>query len=420
MSKTVRIVDLFAGIGGLRNGVVNAIEKHGDKAEIVFVSEIKKPAIATLKLNHPNEEINGDITKVNEKEAPDHDLLLAGFPCQAFSFAGVRKGFTDTTKGTLFFDTARIIAEKKPKYFILENVEGIIQHDPDPQDRKAPVGRTLVTILDTLRSLGYNVQWELLEATHFGVPQARRRIFISGWLGDDKERPKALQGLTTPVKSILEKNKKESDEKVITFSKLLFANYTAKFLLGKAIRDKRGGANNIHSWNIEYWGKTSLEERELLERLALESRKKSWSIINKVHYTDGMPLSVANIMTFTNMPKAKLVKMLNKLVKQTYLFEENGTYRIYSGKLSFPIARILHPDAPAPTLVATDADRIGVVDGKNVRRLTNTEIKRLFGFKDDFKLPKDLPRRQIFDLFGNSVVSPVAEAVADALIYKNN
>ena len=417
MSKTYKIVDLFAGIGGLRNGVVKSIESHGDKAEIVFTSEIKKTAIATLLENFPDETITGDITQVDENEVPDHDILLAGFPCQAFSFAGTRKGFQDATKGTLFFDTARIINAKKPAYFILENVEGLITHDPDPKAPKAPYGRTLTTILTTLQQIGYNVSWGLLDASLYGVAQARKRIFIVGSLTHTPVMP-APSKTATPVAKFLQKNIKEADSKVNSFSTLLTSHYSIDFLKGKAIRDKRGGPNNIHSWNIEYWGKTSLQERELLENLALESRKKSWSIINKIHYTDGMPLSIDNILTFTKMSKTTLTKTLEKLVKQGYLYKEpNQTYRIYSGKLSFPIARILDPAQPTPTLVATDADRIGVCDGKKVRRLTDTEIKRLFGFPDNYKMPKNLPRRQIFDLFGNSVVSPVAQKVVDSLLY---
>lgn len=417
MSKTFKIVDLFAGIGGLRNGVVNSIESHGDKAEIVFTSEIKPTAIKTLLTNFPDEPITGDITKVNENDVPDHDILLAGFPCQAFSFAGTRKGFQDTTKGTLFFDTARIINAKKPSYFILENVEGLITHDPDPNSPKMPYGRTLTTILTTLQQIGYNVSWGLLDASKYGVAQARKRIFIIGSLTHQPVMPLPSK-TSTPVAKFLQKNITESDQKVVKFSDLLTSHYDIEFLKGKAIRDKRGGPNNIHSWNIEYWGTTNQKERDLLENLALESRKKSWSIINKVHYTDGMPLSIDNILTFTKMPKAQLQKTLDKLVKQGYLYREpNNTYRIYSGKLSFPIARILDPTRPTPTLVATDADRIGVCDGKNVRRLTDREIKRLFGFPDNYKLPKELTRRQIFDLFGNSVVSPVAQAVTTSLIY---
>lgn len=418
MSKTYKIVDLFAGIGGLRNGVVEAIEKHGDKAEIVFTSEIKPAAIKTLLANFPEEPISGDITKINENDIPEHDILLAGFPCQAFSFAGTRKGFQDTTKGTLFFDTARILKAKKPSYFILENVEGLITHDPDPANPKAPYGRTLTTILDTLKNIGYKINWGLLDASYYGVAQARKRIFIVGSLTHSPNMPQP-SATPTAVAKTLQKNVKEKDEKVITFSKLLTSHYDINFLKGKAVRDKRGGPNNIHSWNIEYWGKTSTEERQLLEVLALESRKKSWSIINKVNYTDGMPLSIDNIMTFTSHSKTKIQKMLDKLVKQGYLYREpNNTYRIYSGKLSFPISRILDPAYPTPTLVATDADRIGVCDGKNIRRLTDVEIKRLFGFKDNYIIPKSLTRRQIFDLFGNSVVSPVATAVATSLIYK--
>lgn len=162
-------IDLFAGIGGMRI----AFQNLGGKC--VFSSEWEKNAQYTYDLNF-GEVPFGDITKINEKEVPNHDVLVAGFPCQAFSIAGRREGFEDT-RGTLFFDVARIIKEKHPKAFFLENVKGLINHDK---------GRTLSIILKTLRDdLDYYVpDPKIINAKDFGVPQNRERIFIVGFRRD--------------------------------------------------------------------------------------------------------------------------------------------------------------------------------------------------------------------------------------------
>jgi DNA (cytosine-5)-methyltransferase 1 len=170
-------IDLFAGIGGIRHG----FEKMGGRC--VFTSEWNKYAQKTYLANFPHEEghrLEGDITQVDAADVPDHDVLLAGFPCQPFSIAGVSKknalgrphGFQDTTQGTLFYDVARIIAEKKPKAFLLENVKNLVSHDK---------GKTFQTILDVLRDeLGYEVHYRVIDGKHF-VPQHRERIIIVGF-----------------------------------------------------------------------------------------------------------------------------------------------------------------------------------------------------------------------------------------------
>ena len=177
MAKKIRFIDLFAGIGGIRKGFELACEELGFESECVFTSEIKPHAIEILKQNHPGEEIHGDITKIEADEIPSFDFLLAGFPCQAFSAAGRRLGFSDT-RGTLFFDVERILKEKKPYGFILENVEGLVNHDKEnPKDK---IGRTLSIILEHLELAGYKVSWRVLNANAFGVPQDRKRIYIIG------------------------------------------------------------------------------------------------------------------------------------------------------------------------------------------------------------------------------------------------
>ena len=159
-----KFIDLFAGIGGMRI----PFEKIG--GECIFTSEMDKYAQITYKENFGSIP-EGDITEIHEKEIPPHDLLLAGFPCQAFSQAGKREGFEDT-RGTLFFDVARILDFHKPKAFLLENVKGLKNHDQ---------GKTLQTIERVLHRMNYSLFIEVLNAKHFGLPQNRERIFIVGF-----------------------------------------------------------------------------------------------------------------------------------------------------------------------------------------------------------------------------------------------
>lgn len=193
----LRFIDLFCGIGGFRFASANAFQKLGINSECVFSSDIDKYAQISYEANF-NECPVGDITKVNAIDIPDFDLLFAGFPCQAFSICGLMKGFEDATRGTLFFDIARIIKEKQPQAFVLENVKNLASHNN---------GETLKTILHTLREeLGYCVDYRLLNALDFGLPQKRERILIVGSKKPFKmdwdfviDQPKTLE-------DILEKN----------------------------------------------------------------------------------------------------------------------------------------------------------------------------------------------------------------------
>jgi DNA (cytosine-5)-methyltransferase 1 len=138
----------------------------------VGYSEIDKYAVEIYQKRFPDHKNYGDITKIKPSKLPDFDLLVGGFPCQAFSIAGKRKGFKDT-RGTLFFDIARILRSKKPRLFVLENVKGLLSHDS---------GNTFKTIISTLAKLGYDIQWQVLNSKNFGVPQNRERVFIIGHL----------------------------------------------------------------------------------------------------------------------------------------------------------------------------------------------------------------------------------------------
>lgn len=165
-----RFIDLFAGIGGIRLG----FEHVG--GHCVFSSEFDEDACTTYEANF-GEHPSGDITKTEAKDIPDFDILLGGFPCQAFSIIGKKEGFANETCGTLFFDIERILTEKRPLAFMLENVRNLTAHDN---------GNTFRVIKEHLSALGYHVYAKVLNALDYGVPQNRERIFIVGFLDDVK------------------------------------------------------------------------------------------------------------------------------------------------------------------------------------------------------------------------------------------
>lgn len=195
-NTSIKFIDLFAGIGGIRKGF------EDKNTECVFSSEWDKYAAQTYEANY-GEKPYGDITKINEKDIPDHDILLAGFPCQPFSNIGKRQGFAHETQGTLFFDVLRILKEKRPQAFLLENVKGLVNHDK---------GNTFKVIQKSLsEELGYTIYHKVLDAQDFGLPQRRERIIIVGFRPDldvtDFQFPKG-SNKRVPVKDILESNPK--------------------------------------------------------------------------------------------------------------------------------------------------------------------------------------------------------------------
>lgn len=168
---SVRFIDLFCGIGGFRIAAEHVCEEHGLEPVCVFSSDIDPDAQRAYEANF-GEMPAGDITKIDAEDIPHHDILFAGFPCQPFSICGDRMGFEDT-RGTLFFDIARILAARRPRAFVLENVKQLQGHNH---------GQTLRRIMETLRELGYHADYRVLNALDFGVPQKRERVFIVGFL----------------------------------------------------------------------------------------------------------------------------------------------------------------------------------------------------------------------------------------------
>lgn len=190
----IKFIDLFCGIGGFRFAAEEVFAKHRLPFQCVFSSEIDPHARAAYRANF-GETPSGDITQINERDIPDHDLLFAGFPCQPFSIIGHGRGFDDT-RGTLFFDIARILAAKRPRAFILENVKRLIGHNR---------GETLKKILHVLRDeLGYTVYYKSLNALDYGLPQKRERVILVGFKRPAEFEFPPKQAQYTPLEKILE------------------------------------------------------------------------------------------------------------------------------------------------------------------------------------------------------------------------
>lgn len=240
-NSNLTFIDLFAGIGGIRMGF------EDENTKCVFSSEWDKFASMTYEANY-GEKPYGDITKINEEDIPDHDVLLAGFPCQPFSNIGKREGFLHETQGTLFFDILRILKKKLPKMFLLENVKGLLNIDN---------GKTFDTIIKSLRSLKYSVFYEVLDAQNFGLAQKRERIMIVGFRKDlnitEFKFPKGNLNQKIPISSILEHNPKG-----YSISEHLQKNYLFK---------KNDGKPQIVDFNTNAPAKTLVATYHKIQRL---------------------------------------------------------------------------------------------------------------------------------------------------------
>ena len=309
-------------------------------------------------------------------------------------------------------------------------MEGLVNHDKIEQHK--PTGQTLEIILIALENLGYKTTWKVLDSSHFGLAQQRKRVFIVGTL-DYKVSLENFKRKSATLDLILEQNLPIDNSKTID---LLLKHYELKDLPGKSLKDKRGGTSNIHSWDIELKGKTTKAQRELLNELLKARRNKKWGELKGIVWMDGMPLTLNEIKTFYDHPKLK--ENLEDLVAKGYLVFEHpkdlvqlisGTnkksvrvrredlpkgYNIVAGKLSFEISKILDPKGVTPTLVATDLDRMMVIEKQGLRKLSIVEMLRLFGFEDSMRV--DLKRAEIVDLLGNSVPVNIVESVSERLI----
>ena len=317
----IKYIDLFAGVGGIRLGVSRALSNNGIKSKCVLSSEINEKACETYQLNF-GEHPSGDVKLIDEVEP--FDLLLGGFPCQPFSYAGKRKGFGDT-RGTLFFEIERLLEKYRPKAFLLENVRGLYTHDE---------GRTFNTIMDKLHNLGYGTYDLLQNSSNFGVPQNRVRLYIVGILGAAPE----MRLVTDLGASDSHKYKRNSmelslfnekprcrvgdvlepevDEKYYCSAKFQQMLHEAvgedlNILHGYRLIDYRGG-QSLHSWELGMKGKCSDAEIRFMNALIQNRRKPIFGTEQ-----DGKKLTLEQIKTFYSDSNIK--EVVASLLEKRYL-----------------------------------------------------------------------------------------------------
>ncbi|MEM5480806.1 DNA (cytosine-5-)-methyltransferase [Pseudoalteromonas fuliginea] len=399
----IKFIDLFAGTGGVRLAFEQACKELNIRSKCVFSSEIDKNAAASYELNFEENPLS-DITTIDT--IPEFDFLLAGFPCQAFSYAGKQKGFEDETRGTLFFDILRILKKNKPKYLFLENVRGLTTHDK---------GNTFRVIQEALTSLGYSIDFTLLNSSEFGVPQNRVRIYIVGVL--DGEAKLSLESNLGAADT----NKYIGKDGSLTVEDILEVDVDKKYycteLFQKQLRgvvgddlsklnsyrlsDYRGG-KTIHSWDLGIKGKCSNNEAEFLNLLIANRRKKIFGT-----HQDGKSLTREQILTFYK--KSDFEAVTSSLIDKGYLKVIDDKYKPVCGNMSFEVFKFLDPKGISITLTASDSNRLGIVQNNIPRRLTPRECARLQGYPDTYKLINN--DNAVYKQMGNGVSVPVIRKV---------
>lgn len=413
--KTIRFIDLFSGIGGMRLAFEAAARSLNLETECVLSSEINPDAQLVYQTNFCDTP-SGDIRLIDQ--LPEHQILLAGFPCQSFSYAGKKAGFGDT-RGTLFFEMVRLIDTFKPQAFIFENVRGLVSHDS---------GQTLETIKGEMTDRGYSFDYFVLNSSNFSLPQNRVRVYLVGILNaspqfrlvsdlgpkdshsSNHQQLSLFSPLSQPVTvaDILEDNpdaKYDCSPEFVNALKQIVNNEFDR-LHGIRLIDYRGG-NSIHSWELSLRGECSLDEIELMNLFILKRRNKEFG-----HHQDGKLLTKEQIATFFDRPN--LDKILDSLVKKKYLQRNNQLYKPVSGNFSFEVYKFLDPAKVSVTVVASDANRLGVYHNHRVRRITPREAARLQGFPDNFSLHSNDDKA--YHQLGNSVSVNVVKTVAEEVI----
>ena len=358
--KPIRYLDMFAGIGGFRTGLTNA----GDIFVPVGWCEIDKYAQRAYRALYETEGeyFCDDATKIDTAQLPEIDLITAGFPCQPFSVSGRRLGFTDT-RGTLFHEIVRVAEARRPAYLLLENVPGLLNHEG---------GKTFATILTAIHELGYSLEWCVLNSTHFGVPQQRKRVYIVGYLDS------RLSGKIFPLAT---RN-------------------------GAALKQVIPGGQGQRVYSPE--GAST----------CLTAQGGGWGAKTGLYFIDMNPdpLVTHESRCITARYEAGVGKRRGERSgviisgARAVLTPERETVR-QQGR------RMKKPEEPMFTLTAMD--RHGVEYNGRIRRLIPQECFRLQGYTDEqFQkvLWAGIPEAQLYKMAGNSVTTHVVTAVAKKLV----
>jgi DNA (cytosine-5)-methyltransferase 1 len=417
----MKFIDLFAGTGGMRLGFEQAMQQFNIETQCVLSAEIDPKACQSYELNF-GENPYRDITTINEIEP--FDFMLAGFPCQSFSYAGKQKGFGDT-RGTLFFEVERLLKLHQPIGFLLENVRGLTTHDN---------GRTFQTIINSLEKIGYKVDYFLLNSSNFGVPQNRVRIYIVGLR--DRQPNLTLESDVGAADShtfkyqanqlslfaerkpqrILVKDILENDVDPKYFCSELFVKQLSKVvgndfyqLDGVRLIDYRGG-NSIHSWELGIKGDCTANEIEFMNLLISNRRKKIFG-----EHQDGKSLTKDQILTFYH--RQDFEEVTQSLMQKGYLSLKNHRFNPVCGNMSFEVFKFLDPNSISITLTASDTNRLGIVQNNIPRKITPRECARLQGYPESYKLLND--DSAVYKQMGNGVSVPVIQAILTNLIEHN-
>lgn len=357
----MKYVSLFAGVGGFDL----ALNRAGN--ECVYVNEWDKYSAITYEKNFEHRPDTRDITTVPSNDIPDHELLVGGFPCQSFSIAGKRRGFDDT-RGTLFFEIARILKDKKTKYFILENVKGLLSHDN---------GNTFKTIIATLDELGYDCEWQVLNSKNFGVPQNRERVFIVGHLrGTPRPKVFPFTGENNPT-----------DEKRTT---------SEPMVIGSSQKHAKVSTNGIVPTLSSAMGLGG-GQTPMIQQLN-----------NPTHSNDRVYSEKGLSPTLNTMQGGRRQPFVALTERRT---EEAKRLRRLGVVKDTRNLKKLEPreDELANTVTTGDVKNSSLTDGARIRRLTPLECERLQGFPDNWT--EGVSDTQRYKQMGNAVTVNVVEAI---------
>ena len=385
----MKFLDLFAGIGGFRMG----LESLGH--ECVGFCEIDKFARKSYKAIYDTKgevELH-DITQVTNEEWRKFrgtvDIICGGFPCQAFSIAGKRKGFLDETRGTLFFEIARAAKEIKPPLLFLENVKGLLSHDK---------GRTFRTILSTLAELGYDAEWQVLNSKNFGVPQNRERVFIIGHLRGRSERTIfPIRGESPTVDSCKPKRLGNGSKIAIP-------------VLTPDRAKKRQNGRRFKTAGEPMFTLTSQDRHGIVIAGRLPSARQQ---SGRVYSSDGLAQTLSTMQGGDQEPKIAI--KIKEATKQGYTIAEQGDSINFSvpnsktrrGRVGKQVAQTLD----------TSCNQATLTKDMRIRKLTPRECWRLQGFPDwAFDKAQEVnSKTQLYKQAGNSVTVNVIKAIAQNL-----
>lgn len=394
MAEPLKVLSLFAGCGGLDLGFKQA------GFELVWANEIDPHACLTYKNNIGNHVYEGDIRDIQRDNLPaDIDIVIGGFPCQGFSMAGKRD--VNDERNFLYREMKRIIGLVKPRFFVAENVRGLISMEK---------GRVLEKILNDFRELGYHVDYRLLYAPDFGVPQERYRIFIVGTI--EEEDIPFPEPYVYPYKTV-----RETIGDIISLGALSNHEITQKWphtynlimqriAEGQKLCNSRHGNSSVYTWDIpEVYGEVTDEETEILLTIAKNRRHKIYGP------KDGNPLSASVISSLIGWEIERVYPIIESLINKEYLIEKDNKFDIT--KATFTRFKRLSWDTPSPTVLTNFDNPRNYIHPSENRPLTVREAARIQTFPDEFIFYG--PYQKQYTQVGNAVPPLLAYHIAETI-----